>query len=109
MSTITVYDGGLIVKDPSDVKVYTFDWDTENLAVGVTISSSAWAITALSPSSDTALTKDQASVLSGNRQTQIRLTGGTLGGLYQLDNTITTNESPAQTKQRSVRISIETR
>jgi hypothetical protein len=53
------------------------------------------------------LTFDQDSILTGNRKTQVRLIGGTLGALYQLDNTIVTNESPAQTKQRSIKILVE--
>lgn len=103
----TIQDGGLIVKDPSDISVYTFDWDTEHLAPTVTIVSSAFTITALSPVGDTALTKDQESTLVSLRSTQLRLTGGTLGARYEIANRIVTSETPAQTKERSCYILIE--
>jgi hypothetical protein len=106
---VTVSDGALITKDPSDVPVLVFDWDASHLASGVTITTSTFTITALKPSADTALTKDQPSILSGSRKTQIRLAAGTLGALYRLDNTIVTSESPAQTKERSVKIKVETK
>ena len=107
--SLTIHEGGVVVKDPSDQTVITVDWDAENLSAGVTITSSAWAITALRPSADTALTKDNPNILSGLRTTQIRLIAGTLGALYQVDNTIVTSESPTQTKQRSFLVSVETR
>jgi hypothetical protein len=106
---ITVADNTLITKDPSAVSVLVFDWGAEHLATGVGISTSTFTITALKPTSDTALTKDQPSIVSGNRKTQIRIAAGTLGALYQLDNTIVTNESPAQTKERRIRILVQTR
>lgn len=106
MSTINA--GDLTVKDPSDVRTFTMDWDTDNLGDGVTIVSSTWTITALRPESDTALVKDQASILVGLRRTQIRLSAGTLGALYQIDNAILTSESPTQTKERSFFVKIET-
>src|SRR5688572_26378073 len=106
---LTIPDGDLIRKDPADIKTYVFDWDAAHLATGVTISTSTFTLTTLRPTGDTALTKDQPSILSGSRKTQIRLTGGTLGGYYKLDNTIVTNESPAQTIERSVFITVEQR
>src|SRR5678815_1479933 len=107
MATVTIAPGAVITKDPSDVQTVIFDWDATNLAAAVTISTSTFTIRALRPASDTALTKDNASILSGSRKTQIRLSAGTLGALYELTNTITTNESPTQTKERSVRVSVE--
>lgn len=107
MSTITVEPGDLILKDPSDVKVIVFDWDASSLATDVTITTSTWTITAIRPSSDTALTKDNPSILSGSRKTQVRLSAGTNGALYELTNTIVTNESPAQTKERSIQVLVQ--
>jgi hypothetical protein len=103
----TVNDGALVTKDPSDRLVYLFDWDAENLTAGVSISQSTFTITALRPSGDTALTKDNETIVSGSRKTQLRLIGGTLGALYQIDNAIVTNESPAQTKERSFKVLIQ--
>ena len=105
--SLTVHDGAMIVKDPSDVSVYVFDWDADHLASGVTIGTSTWTITPLTPAGDTGLTKDQPSILAGSRKTQIRLSAGTLGALYQLDNTIVTSESPAQTKERSITVLVQ--
>lgn len=104
----TVDDGAVIPKDPSDVCTKTMDWDTDHLGVGVTISTSTWTITALKPSTDTALLKDNAAILVGSRKTQIRLLGGTEGALYRIDNAIVTSESPTQTKERSFFVKIET-
>jgi hypothetical protein len=108
MATITIRAGGLVRKDPADVKVYVVDWDTSNLGVGVTISTSVWTITAVSPSTtDVALTKDNESVLAGSRTTQVRLLAGTVGQTYAIANKVTTNESPSQTKERSFFVLIE--
>jgi hypothetical protein len=109
MSTATIFPGSLVVKDPSDVKTYVFDWDTNNLALGATITSSTFTITAVRPLGDTALTADQASVLTGNRKTQVRLSAGTVAALYEVANRVVTSESPPQTKERSFRILIQNR
>lgn len=57
------------------------------------------------------LTKDNPSILSGDRKTQVRLdaTTATLGDEYELANAIVTNESPAQTKEQSIRVLIQNR
>lgn len=108
MSTITVRAGGLVTKDPADIKVYVVDWDTENLAVGATIVTSTWTITAVAPGvADTALTKDSESLVTGNRKSQVRLLGGTVGQTYEIANKIVTSETPAQTKERSFRVLIQ--
>lgn len=108
MSIVIIQPGGLVRKDPSDIKVYVFDWDTDNLAAAVTIGTSTWTITAIKPSlTDTNLTSDNTSILAGLRKTQIRLTAGTLGQTYEIANKIVTNESPSQTKERSFRVLIE--
>jgi hypothetical protein len=105
---IEILDGGLATKDPSDVAVYEFNWDRNNLASSVTISSSAFTLTVLKPvSGDATLTKDSESILSGSRKTQLRLTGGAVGTLARVDNRIVTNESPAQTKERHFLVKIE--
>lgn len=104
---ITIRDGGLATKDPADISTYKFDWDTFHLAAGVTISTHVFTITVIFPVGDTALTKDQESILAGNRSTQLRLTGGTLGAQYRIHDKIVTNETPAQTKERSFYLLVE--
>jgi hypothetical protein len=101
--SIEIYSGGLAVKDPDSIEVFVMDWDQEQLATGVTISSSAWAITGR----DALLTKDQESTLAGGRKTQLRLSGGTLGYKYTVTNTIVTSETPAQTKDASFSVLIQ--
>lgn len=103
MSVVTIPDGGQITKDPADVKTYTFDYDTANLAAGATIATSVWTVAG----SDALLIVDQTTILSGARRTQLRLSGGTLGTTYTVTNTITTSESPAQTKERSLKVLVE--
>lgn len=99
-------DGGLITKDPSDVRTYTFDWDDE-LNTAVTIVTSTWTITPMAPSTDTSLVKDSAAILVGSRMTQIRLSAGVRGATYRIDNAILTSESPTQTIERSFFLRVE--
>jgi hypothetical protein len=103
MSVTTIHSGGLITKDPDSSKTYTFDWDAENLGASVTITTSTWEITG----SDSDLTYDNATILSGSRKTRVRLLGGTVGVKYRVRNRILTNETPAQTKDRSFYVLIE--
>ena len=97
---ITIEDGGLVVMDPSDVSVYTFDWDTRHLEASVTISTSSFSIAVITPGYS-ALTKDNESILSGSRKTSVRLSAAVLGVKYRIQNQIVTNETPPQTKERS--------
>lgn len=119
MSTVVIRSGALVVQDPSDVKVYVFDWDADNLAPGVTIPTSSFTVTAVSPSTvDTALVMDsparltaaEASAALGrtvtldNRATRVRLASPTVGQVYEIANMIITSETPSQTKERSFRL-----
>ena len=106
---ITIDEGRTTTQDPNDFRVYQFDWDTSNLAAAATISTSAWTLTTLFPSGATALTKDNESIVSGSRKTQVRLSGGSAGATYKIDNQIVTNESPAQTKNRHFLLKVEDR
>lgn len=105
MSTVTLAPGALFEKDANEQRVVVFDWDAA-LGTNVTIVTSTWTITAIRPSADTGLTKDNDSILSGSRSTQVRVKAGTLGAEYQLTNQIVTNESPAQTKEKSCRVKV---
>lgn len=100
---------GVYEKDTNESRLVLFDWDTDGaLAVGVGISTSVWTIYVERPSSEVVagLTKDNASIVGGSRKTQVRIIGGTLGSRYRLSNTITTNEIPAQIKERSIIVDI---
>jgi hypothetical protein len=69
--------------------------------------------TALTKDSEARLTAAEATtalqrtVTVDNRVTRLRLIGGTLGQIYQIDNKVTTTETPAQIKERSFRVKIE--
>jgi hypothetical protein len=106
----TIRDGGLVQKDPSDVNVYEFDWGTLHLGVGVTIISSVFTVAAVRPASATVPTLTSSGsglgIQPGSRSTKVKVTGGTLGAVYELTNTITTSETPSQTKDRMCRIKV---
>jgi len=110
MST-TVKDGALITVDPSDSTVLDWDWGTRHLAVGVTISTSTFRLVAIrQAASPSPVTLDNASILTGSRSTQVRIVGASdaaLGDLFELSNRITTSETPAQIKERSIRLLVE--
>lgn len=108
MST-TIRPGDTYVLDPSDKRVLVFDWSTEGLSAGVEISSSTFTIGTTRQNGVTALTKDNPSILSGNRKTQVRLdaTTATVGDIYTLANSITTNESPAQIIERQITVMVQ--
>lgn len=109
MSSVIIRPGQRVGKDPSDERVYTFDWDTDNLATAATITQSTWSITVVSGSDSPVLTKDNEAVLTGSRKTQLRLKGGGLGAEYEIANKIVTSETPTQTKERSFRVLIAQR
>jgi len=117
MSLLIVRDGAFVSQDPNDSLVYTMDWDTDNLLGSATISGHVFAITQLRGGATPALAKDSESILpawtdseghtyAALRTTQLRLTGGPLGAVYRIDETITTNESPSQTKNRHFKLGI---
>lgn len=110
MTAITIRPSEPVELDPSDKRVVQFDWDAENLAASVTITS-VFTISVVTQIGATALTKDNPSLLTGNRKTQVRLdaTTATAGDEYLLANTVTTDESPAQVKEQSIRVLIRNR
>lgn len=103
--------GGMIVLDPSDKRVILFDWDdTDVLAAGVEISSSVYTITPIRQANEANdLTKDNESLVAGNRKTQVRLdaTTASLGDAYWISNKVTTNEVPAQTIEQRYKVLIQ--
>jgi hypothetical protein len=105
----SIYAGNLLVLDPSDKRVITFDWDTEALPVGISITSSAWTITAIRQSGATALTNDNATIASSNRSTITRLlaTTATVGDIYRVSNKVTLDGSPAQEIEQQFKVLIQ--
>lgn len=105
----SIQAGGLLILDPSDQKVISFDWDADALEAGVQISSSTFTISVIRQTGAQPLTKDSPSILTGNRKTQVRLiaTTATEGDRYLVSNAIVTNESPAQTLERQIKVLVQ--
>lgn len=108
MST-SIRSGGLVVKGPVESEVYLVDWGTEHLAAGVLLTSSSWTLTRISGATTGLMTFDSATIPAGDRTTQVRLIGGTVGQKFDVTNTVVTNETPARTKDRSFKVLIQDR
>jgi hypothetical protein len=108
---LTIDDGGLIVKDPDDIDIYTFDWGTEHLAAAVTIATSSFFVTAVSgDTTTTPLTVSDTTPLgiqAGSRTTSVKVSAGALGSKWLLTNRITTSETPARQRDRSCIVKVE--
>lgn len=100
----TIQDEGLITLRPNEERVVNVIWD-DALPADVTVTTSAFTITARRPRTATGLSKDSESILSTapylSRYTQLRLVADSLGaGLFRVENTVVTSESPVQRKPR---------
>jgi hypothetical protein len=105
---IVIRPGDVVIKGPNEALVYAFDWDEENLPDGVELAAAGtFTITVVAGLNTTPLTKDQESLLSGNRSSRVRLSGGTLGTLYNIAHLITTDETPTQSKEQSFNVKIQ--
>jgi hypothetical protein len=105
----TIYAGNVLVMDPSDKRLVTFDWDSEALPAAATISTSVWTITAIRQSGVTALTNDNESIGASSRTTITRLlaTTATVGDLYWVSNKVTLSGSPAQEVEQRFKVLIQ--
>lgn len=99
----SVSPGELITKDPNDAVLWGFAW---GLNAGVTIIGSTYTASTVKPKTATDLVVDSAEILADLQSTQARISGGTPGALYELTNTINTNETPPQTIERSILVLI---
>lgn len=94
---------GPTVKDPEAVLEYTVDWDDLALESGETISTSAWAVSpAESPGLEVASSPSPSNT-DGTATAWV--TGGVVGHVYRLVNTITT--SLGRTYEQSIVIRVE--
>jgi hypothetical protein len=107
MATLTGFlqdnEGAYIDKDPSAILSYTLDW-SEWLPSGSSISTSSWTISTFS--GDAAPITQVSTTNTGNSAI-IRLSGGTIGKVYTITNTITTSGS--LTDRRNFRIKVKNR
>jgi len=84
-------------KDPEEVLDYDIDW-SQRLDTGDTITGSTWEIA----DDDATLTIDSNSF--SNTATKVWLSEGTLGSVYKLTNTITTDDG--RTMEQTVKLKI---
>lgn len=95
---ITITDGGYCEQDTDERLVYEFDFDRLNLPSGVELTGSG---TLLVTPNDGSLTTDNLALVSGNRKVQVRIgTATTVGVRYSIRLRVTTNETPAQIKEK---------
>lgn len=110
---LTVNDGATVLKDPSDISIYTFDWDAEHLATSVTIASQTTTVTGISGDTTTTpltvLTTSPLGIQTLSRTVKLKLSAGALGSKWRVDQAIVTSETPAQTKERSFFVKIQER
>ena len=107
MQNIQVDDGAppLFVMSAAEIRVLFFDWFTDVLDEGVSITESAFTVSAIKPSkTDTALTLD---FQNDPEDGSVRLTGGTAGQLYEIANVIQTDEGPEQTLRSTCRVLVQ--
>jgi len=88
--------GSVIPKDPDSEIPYIFDWTVDLGAAAIATS------VFLVSGPDALLTYDNATIVTGNLKTQVRVKGGTPGARYRFTNRIVTNESLARTDDQSV-------
>ena len=114
---------GLAQKDSNESLVYVFDYDVySNLPAGVgLVTVGTFTIEVESGANTTPLTKDNELLLSAvqastalgrtvtgdGRATRLRLKDGTIGTTYVIRNLVTTNEVPAQIKEKYFRLQIK--
>jgi hypothetical protein len=107
---VLVSTTGLLPKDAVDDRTCEFDWNYYGaLPNGVEIDTSTITVTALKPAGDTSLIASTVSPLgiqAGRRTVLLRLSGGKVGAKYRVANKIVTDESPAQTINRSFLVRI---
>lgn len=104
--SITIHTGEQLELDPSDIRLITFDWD-EALPASASISTSTWTISALKQNGVTALTKDNETNAARTASVRLLATTATAGDKYVVANKVVTNESPAQTIERQIKVLIQ--
>jgi hypothetical protein len=89
-------------KAAAEQVVYEIDWSTA-LRDGDTIATSTWAF--VTPSSG--LTKDNEDISLAATKTYVRVKEGTVGGPYQLRNTVVTTVAPVETLVEDLFVTVE--
>lgn len=107
MATITGFirdnEGIYIPKDSEATLTYSLDW-TDWLNNGETITSSSYTLETITGDADPLVRSAQSTT---NYVTTVKITGGTIGNIYKVYNTIIT--SGGLTERRYFRIKVEAR
>lgn len=106
---ISIKSGGLLRKDPDADEPFFMDWGDERLGTGVGIATSTWTATGLT-THDAAIGNIANNVFTSaafGRVTKVHLSGGTLGTLYTVTNSIDTDETPSRSLDASFTVLIE--
>ena len=84
----------VLLQDPQAIDPFSFDWTgwLAHLGAGVVISTSSWVV---APSVVGGLVLTLPSIVAGARQTQVVLSGGTVGVYYLVTNHITASDGSA--------------
>jgi hypothetical protein len=86
----------VVYKDPDETRVEPMDW-TDQLNSGATISTSAWTFPA-------GLTKVTDGIVTGNKKTFVKMSGGTADTDYVVTNTIVTSDGETLEESATVRV-----
>lgn len=109
MSTITGYKqdaiGSYIEKDPGARLIYSMDW-SQWLPQGTALSTVSYAISARANDANPPVKHSQG-LAESNTWTYVEISAGTVGKIYTVTATITTDSG--LTDKRSFRIKIENR
>ncbi len=99
---MSLQPGGLITKDPSSTRNGQFNWTAWFEDAGAAIATPT--VTVAGP--DASLVVSGVAV-SNSQKVIYQVTGGTVGVRYTVTCRIVTNESPAQTDERSFTVLME--
>jgi hypothetical protein len=110
MPASIVRPDAIITHDPDAELIYAVDWD-DWLNDGAEIDDSEWLIEDVSPVPEFSpvLTQDNDAIAGDGRSASVRLMNGTDGHKYKVTHRITTDETPAQTDDRSFFLRVQDR
>lgn len=95
--------GVTVLKDPNANNVYTWDW-SDYLVGAAQIASYSIIVSTISGDASPLASDNESNTTTTVQQ---RLTGGTAGKTYTVTCRIVTNESPAQTEDRTIRVRVQ--
>lgn len=92
------------VKDPEEVLDYVLDWSPE-LETAEKLATSAWAIL---PVTTPPLVEDDSDIVpTADKKARIWLSGGKAGEVYELTNTVVTDNAVPRTFEVTVKLKVK--